>query len=191
VNYLVHLYLSDPDPGCRIGNLIGDFVKGPIGDEWPPEIRRGLQQHRLVDVFAHDNADFRCSRLRLDRRYGLCRGIMIDIFYDHILAQDWCLFCDMPLPDFAQTAYRILEEYADHLPETFRPVARQMIRHDWLTSYRDRQVIERVLERVANRLSRPTLMAEGGVELDHHYAGLRQDCHRFLASAAHYLQMSI
>jgi acyl carrier protein phosphodiesterase len=32
MNYLVHLYLSDPDPMVRLGNLMGDFVKGPLED---------------------------------------------------------------------------------------------------------------------------------------------------------------
>ena len=46
---LVHLYLSDPDPLCRIGNLMGDFVKGQLCEgDWHPQILRGLRQHRAV-----------------------------------------------------------------------------------------------------------------------------------------------
>lgn len=184
----MHLYLSDPSPGCRVGNLIGDFVKGPLENTWPKEVYRGLQQHRRVDVFAHNHPAFQRSRRRLDRRYGLCRGIMVDIFYDHILARDWPLFHPLPLADFAAAAYRDLELHRDWWPASFQPVAERMIRHDWLSSYRDEQVISRVLERVAARLSRPTPMAEGLGELRSHYTALQTDCQQFLAASRDFLR---
>ncbi len=183
MNYLTHLFLSDPTPGCRVGNLIADSVKGPITDEWPIDIARGLRQHRQLDVFAHQHPVYQRSRRRLDPRYGLCRGVMIDIFYDHFLASDWVRYSQRPLAEYADEAYRLLEEYDEQLPANFRPVAARMIEHDWLTAYRQVKVIAIVLERVAGRLTRFTPMANGIGALLDNYEELRLDCHEFLAAA--------
>ena len=183
MNYLTHLFLSDPSPGCRVGNLMADSVKGPITDQWPADVARGLHQHRQLDVFAHRHPIYQRSRRRLDQQYGLCRGIMVDIFYDHFLATDWARYHDRPLEKYAAEAYRLLDEYRDILPASFRPVATRMIEHDWLTAYREVAVIETVLERVAMRLSRLTPMATGIGALLDNYEELREDCHDFLAAA--------
>ena len=47
-----------------------------------------------------------------------------------------------------------------------------MARQDWLGSYRDFAVLERVVEGMARRLSRPELLAGAFAELDAAYDGL-------------------
>ena len=84
MNYLVHLYLSDPDPMVRIGNLMGDFVKGRLEDApYPPGIIRGLRQHRDVDSYSLTSqtvkissrsiSDFRGTDLNRARLKGLLK----------------------------------------------------------------------------------------------------------------------
>ena len=187
MNYLVHLYLSDPDPDCQLGNLMGDFVKGPLSGEFAPGIRRGMIQHRAVDTFAQANAAFRRSKRRLDGRFGHCKGVMIDIFYDHILASNWERFATESLEEFAARTYRILEANSARLPAGLRRVAPRMIAGNWLVSYREPQTVATVLCRLAARLSRPTPMAEGAGELTSHRLGLTDDCELFLSEARAHL----
>ncbi|AMV72801.1 ACP phosphodiesterase [Desulfuromonas carbonis] len=188
MNYLVHLYLSDPEPLCRLGNLTGDFVKGVLRDGWPPLLLRGLRQHRQVDVFAQGNRAFQRSRERLDPAFGLCRGILVDLFYDHFLARHWHRHAEIPLGDFAEAVYRDIETYLPLLPPGFQAVAPRMIAHDWLTSYCQQENVGRALERLGQRLRRPRDLAAGLHELQRHRAGLAADCDEFLGAARDFLR---
>ena len=55
MNYLAHLHLSGPDPDCRTGNLMGDFVRGRLYasrlEALPPGYGQGLRLHRFIDHF--------------------------------------------------------------------------------------------------------------------------------------------
>jgi acyl carrier protein phosphodiesterase len=188
LNYLVHLYLSDPTPECRLGNLMGDFVKGRLEDAWAPEILRGIRQHRRVDAFAHRSAVFRRSKARIHDSFGHCKGVLVDVFYDHFLARNWIRYSTVPLDLFARDIYRLLEENRKILPPGLQEVAPRMIAHNWLVSYRETQTIGRVLDRISERLSRPNPIALGIGELHRHYDGLQADCDLFLAEAEKFLR---
>lgn len=187
MNYLVHLYLSDGSAGGLLGNLMGDFVKGALDESIPAEIRAGIHQHRLVDAFAQGNSHFRRSKRRLDKRFGHCKGVLVDVFYDHLLAGNWQRHHPRPLEEFAAGVYALLEEHFDELPPGLREVAPRMIRHDWLVSYREIAVVGRVLERIAARLSRPTPLAQGLPALLADYPAFREDCRLFLEDARAFL----
>lgn len=188
MNYLVHLFLSDPAPPCLLGTLMGDFVKGRIQDGCPSEIRWGIELHRKVDLFAHHSPDFRNSRLRIDDSFGYFRGIMVDVFYDHFMARSWRRYSEAPLPTFAGDIYDLLQRHLDDLPDGLQKVAPRMIAHDWLTSYRDVEVIGRVLKRLSTRLRRPNPLGRGLVELEKNYPEMEEDFDRFLAAARKHVE---
>jgi acyl carrier protein phosphodiesterase len=191
MNYLVHLHLSDDDPLCRLGNLMGDFVKGPLSQyDYPERLLRGLRQHRTVDSLAQGHSTVRRSKARLDRRFGHTKGILIDIFYDHFLSKNYEAWGLGSLRDFAEAVYGLLHRHRRILPAKFRPVARRIIRYDWLASYRRPETIRFVLERMAGRLTRPNLLAQGHRELDRCGKGLEVDCREFLLSAAAELEVA-
>jgi len=183
LNYLVHLFLSDPDPGCLLGNMMGDFVKGRLDDHPPGPILQGLEQHRRVDAFAHENEDFRRSRNRIAPAYGHYRGILVDIYYDHFLAKNWSQYHPRPLEDFARDIYRLLEDRFSILPEGFQRIVPRMISRNWLVSYRQRETIDTVLQQISTRLRQPNPLAAGGEELRAHYGALKGDFDRFLNEA--------
>ena len=184
MNYLVHLYLSDPDPLCRLGNMMGDFVKGRLeGLDLPADLLRGLRQHRAVDRLSMAHPAVRRSKARLNDCFGHTKGILVDIFYDHFLAKNWSQWNRGRLADFAAEAYDLLGRHQDLLSQTFRPVARGMVRHDWLTAYRDPGNIRFVLGRMALRLRRPNHLAQGYKELELCGAEMASDCRVFITEA--------
>jgi acyl carrier protein phosphodiesterase len=184
MNYLVHLQLSDPQPLCRIGNLMGDFVKGRLQPEdWPPLVLKGLRQHRALDRLSQDHPAVQASKRKLDERFGLLKPILIDIFYDHLLAKNWPAWIGGDLESFAAETYRQLTEHQSLLVPGFHTVTKRMIEHNWLVSYRDPKVIHLVLKRIGQRLSRPNLLAEGHYELERCGREMEKDCRLFLAAA--------
>jgi len=183
VNYLVHLYLVGNDLELQLGSMMGDFVKGAIPEHFPDKIRQGLQHHRSLDTFAHSSAHCRTSRLRLDDRYGHVRSVMVDIFYDHFLAVHWSDYHSLSLEEFAARFYLSLQTHAQWLPEGLAQVAPRMRDRNWLVAYRQKAVVERALQHLSTRLSRPTPLGEGLVELDRHEEGLYQDFVGFMEEA--------
>jgi acyl carrier protein phosphodiesterase len=188
MNYLAHLFLSDPTPQCLLGNLMGDFVKGHLDNAYSPEIRRGIELHRKVDTFAQTNKEVRRSKSRFDQTYRHHKGILVDVFYDHFLAKNWDRYSAIPLADFARQVYQALEDYYTLLPEELRRIAPRMIAKNWLECYRDVRTIEIVLQRISERLTRPNRLGEGITELKNNYAELEDDFTSFLPAAVAYVQ---
>jgi len=187
VNHLTHLYLADPTPDCRLGALMGDYVKGPLENRYPPEIRWGLKQHRLLDRFAESNAWFRRSKQRLCPTFRHCRGIMVDVVYDHFLARNWPYYSSMPLETFAGSIYLLLEERQAILPPALQKAAPRLVAADWLVACRVTEPLDGILHRIASRLSRPNLLADGLDELLRNYGGLERDFTGFMTDAAGFM----
>jgi acyl carrier protein phosphodiesterase len=183
VNYLVHLYLAGDDPGLQIGSIMGDFVKGPIPAHYSAQIRSGLRHHRQVDAFSQTNQHCRNSRRRLHARFGHVRSVMVDMFYDHFLADSWPDYHAVPLEEYAARFYRTLRDYDQWLPEELARIAPRMTERNWLVAYREKATVERALQHLACRLSRATPLGEGLVELSHHETALRQDFAGFMLEA--------
>lgn len=187
VNYLFHLYLSPDTPAELVGSILGDFVKGRLDTTYAPDVTRGIVLHRRVDSFAYDHPAVRRSRLRIDDSYGHCRGVLVDVYYDHFLARTWDSHHPVPLPVFARHVYAALQSNLQGLPPSMQQMATRMIAHDWLTSYRDEAVVARVLERLSLRLRRPNPLASGAGELRRNYAGLEEDFEEFRGAAVAYV----
>lgn len=182
MNLLFHMYLSGDDPEVLVGNLMGDFVKGPIGDNYPAGIHLGLVLHRKIDIFAQKSPIFQTSRLRLSPYYGLYRGVLVDIFYDHFLAKEWDSWSHSTFPDYIAWTRSIAERHLSIMPlqlQEFVPV----IFNDLLPSYRNTSGIESALKRMSGRIKRPNPLAEGGAELILHYENLKEDFQRFITEA--------
>lgn len=187
MNYLVHSHLSPQQPLVRLGSLAGDFVKGRIDERWDGELARGLALHRRLDAFAHDDPAFNRSRQRLNPDLGLYRGVLVDIFFDHFLACHWSRFSPLSLEVYAAGVYDDLRRFNDLLPPGLQRVAPRMMEHDWLVSYRDREVVELVLRRMSGR-GRHAGLAAGAGELARHYAGVEDDFFLFMTAAQDWLQ---
>ena len=88
MNYLAHIYLSGDRELIRIGNFIADHIKGKKYQAFSQGIQKGILLHRQIDSFTDNHEIVRKSKRRLHERYGLYRGVIIDIFYDHYLAKN-------------------------------------------------------------------------------------------------------
>jgi acyl carrier protein phosphodiesterase len=191
LNYLVHLYLAGEDPGQQVGGMMGDFVKGPIPEDYPDQIRLGLRLHRQVDSFAHTSDHCRRSRQRLHPRFGHVRSVMVDIFYDHFLAMNWPAFHADTLEEYAADVYLTLKAYGRWLPEGLARIVPRMIERNWLVAYREKPTVERALQHLASRLSRPTPLGEGLTELHLHEAALQKDFAGFMEEAGNFAETAV
>jgi len=189
VNYLLHLLFSEPRPDCYVGNLMGDYVKGPLEAQkqrFSPGILRGLKQHRHIDSFAQRSEIFKQSYQRLDSSYGLYRGIMVDLFYDHFAARNWNFFHHQALPDFAQTIYAILDIHPG-LVSDFATIVPRMQQHNWLVAYMRSQSIERALNFISQRAKAHDPLQGAITQLERNYETLEHDCMQFIAQTLEWI----
>src|SRR5262249_19698029 len=86
MNYLAHLFLAGDSAESLIGNLAGDFVKGPLADRFPPAIADGIRTHRRVDAFTDAHPSVAAFRHVLIPEHGHYARVIADVFFDHFLA---------------------------------------------------------------------------------------------------------
>lgn len=180
------MYLSGDDEELLVGNFMGDFVKGPLDNTYPPRIRQGLLLHRKIDAFAQRDTSFQASRLRLPAEYGLYRGVLVDLFYDHFLATEWDSRSATPFADYLVSTRRIIDQYLPIMPvplQNFVPI----IFNDLLPSYQTIPGIERALRRMSRRRQRENPLAAGGAELSRYYQELQGDFAVFTPKAQRFV----
>lgn len=183
MNYLAHLYLSEPDDDGLLGSLMGDFVKGPLDGRHGAAITHGIALHRRIDSFTDAHPVVRASKARVSperRRYA---GIMVDMFYDHFLARYWTEFSDEPLAAFTQRVYAVLAQRSDVLPERLRSMAPGMSQADWLGSYAQVDSIHTALNRMGRRMRRENRLLDSAEELERDYDGFERDFRAFFPQA--------
>jgi acyl carrier protein phosphodiesterase len=179
MNFLFHMLLSGQDEQILVGNFMGDFVKGPLAERFPERIRLGVALHRRIDSFASRADLFQRSRRRLDLHYGLYRGVLVDLFYDHFLVLEWNNWSNEPLESYLAGSRSIIEQYRSDLPERMQRLV-PVIFEELLPSYGEVSGIGTALERMSRRVTRANPLAGGEAELLRHYQELRADFRGFM-----------
>ncbi|MCR9254202.1 MAG: acyl carrier protein phosphodiesterase [bacterium] len=191
MNFLAHIYLSGENEPLKIGNFIGDFVKGNMMDDFSPEIRKGILLHREIDSFTDKHPIVKESKNRLRDKYGHYAGVITDIYYDHYLALDWKKYHDEDLLSYTESFYSLMSGYKNIVPERVNHMLGYMKRDNWLYNYQYFDGINRVLHGMSRRTKFDSKMDEAIVELkkDHKeyhaefndfFPELMEHCTRFI-----------
>jgi acyl carrier protein phosphodiesterase len=154
VNHLAHLYLAAPTAESLIGNLSGDFVKGPIGDRFPPAIARGIAEHRRVDAFTDSHPSVGAFRRVLVPDHGHYARVIADMFLDHFLASRFEELTGETLDAFLARTFALIDPHQDTLPGLLRIVYPRMRDERWLQSYVEIDSIRGALRNISRRFSR-------------------------------------
>jgi len=160
MNFLAHLFLAGDTPESLIGNLAGDFVKGPLHERFTPGIRAGIMAHRKIDAFTDSHPQVAAFRRVLIPEHGHYARVIADVFLDHFLACHFDEYGGEPLESFIARTHAKLDAHLDELPERLRDVYPWMRDQQWLIGYRDVAGVELTLARMSRRISRrPDLAA--------------------------------
>ncbi|MEG4076371.1 ACP phosphodiesterase [Microcoleus sp. Pol14C2] len=186
MNYLAHLFLSQGTPESLIGNLLGDFVKGSAVNLYSEEIRKGIDLHRKVDSYTDSHPIVRSSKSLVSSHRRRFAGVLIDVFYDHFLAKNWLEYSEIPLRDFSQDVYKILQDNRDILPDSLQRVLPTIIARDLLSSYQEIAEIGITLTRMSARLKRTNNLASGIEDLTANYQRLESDFRDFFPDLIKY-----
>ena len=155
MNFLAHLILSGNNDNIKLGNFIADSVKGNKYNNFPEQIKSGILLHRKIDHFTDNHKIVKESKVRFKEYYGRHSGVIIDIFYDHFLSQNWQKYSTENRKSFIRHSYMILAANYLILPIKIKYAFPFLVLNDWLGSYNRIEGLESVLNRMSFRTSLP------------------------------------
>jgi len=156
MNYLSHIYLSGDSEEVKLGNFIGDFVKGKQFLKYPPNVAKGILLHRQIDSFTDSHRIVNECIVKLRPGFGKYSGIIIDIFFDHFLAVNWHHYSIEKLPSFTKRFHAVLLSNFFQLPSQVKMFLPFLIQNKRLQSYGSLEGIEKTLGIMVQHSSLPS-----------------------------------
>jgi acyl carrier protein phosphodiesterase len=188
LNFLAHALLAGDDPALMVGGVVGDWIKGTLPGVLPADLAKGVTLHRAIDHFAESNVAFNQSRSRISAERRRYAGVLVDIFYDHLLARHWHEVHDQSLEVFCNSVYEMINDRLPQLPEASHPALKMMAQQNWLLSYAHMDGIADVLQRMSRRARQPNPLAQGELEMLADMAGFTTDFHIWLKDTREFSQ---
>ncbi len=196
MNYLAHLYLSGESENSILGNLIADFVKGPLLNQYNPEILDAIKIHRKIDHYTDTHTIVRDSRYIFTKSRRRYAGIILDLAFDHFLSVNWSKYSNDSLDASIDNAYNILENNFNVLPQRLQSLLPKIIEEDWFGSYREVDGLALAIDRIAIRFSRKFENREIGLfgsidEVKDNYKALEKNFKQFFPDIIKYVDSLI
>lgn len=178
-----------------LGGIVADFARNPEIALLPEAVQTGVRLHRLIDGFTDRHPIVHRSNARISARLGWFAGIVMDVYYDHILARNWERYSPEPLPTFAGRSYQVLEDAFSISPPDAQWFIRRFIDGDYLVGYSTIEGIEltlaRLSERIAERMPKRALWLPDALpDLAAADAELADDFHAFYPELVAFAQES-
>ena len=171
MNFLAHLWLAGSEDGLRLGAMLGDFVRGGMEDsDLPESVQRGIQLHRFIDQHMDGLPELVELRQGFKKPFRRYAGIIIDVAFDHVLANRWSDYSSLTLEEFDQGVRRLLARHDELVPEELKGFMRYADRRGLFAAYRDKDEILFSLAGVGRRLSRSNPLHRVGDIWDAHEA---------------------
>jgi acyl carrier protein phosphodiesterase len=154
LNHLAHALLATPDDDMILGSLIADFLRGAVDPAMARGVRVGIALHRSVDVYTDAHPEVAAARARFEPPYRRYAGILLDMWFDHLLARDWARYGDGSLHAFSQHVQALLVQREAEVPQRMHSFVRYLHAHDLPERYREREAMADALHGLSMRLSR-------------------------------------
>lgn len=165
MNHLAHALLAGADDQVVLGSLLGDFWRGAADPRWPAAVAAGVRLHRKIDVYTDSHPQVAAARTLFEPPWRRYAGILLDVYFDHVLARDWQRHGYGSLHAFSARIAALLGDHEDWLPAGLNRFAGYFRAHGLFATYARRDVIEQVLAGIGGRLRHANRLAEAGPAL--------------------------
>jgi acyl carrier protein phosphodiesterase len=170
MNFLAHAYLSFNQPKVLVGNLLGDFVRGNIEEQFERDIVTGIMLHREIDSYTDKHPLVKEAQELLKPKFLKYSPVITDMYFDYFLAKNWHKYSEETLYDFAQSVYILLESEKEILPEKSLLPFKYMKKEDWFVNYGTIRGIQRSFNGLSYRTSFVSKMELAPSFLQENYA---------------------
>lgn len=188
MNYLAHAYLSGDSAQLKVGNFLGDWVKGSDYLHYPEEVGRGIMIHRDIDSFTDRHPIAKQSASRFLSRYAKYAGVIIDILYDHFLAANWSDFSKDPLHTYIMQLNTIMINSWAILPERLKKYLPAFMEENWMERYATLDGIRDVLNTMSRRTSLPSETEFSMAIIESYYEDFKQEFYEFFFAIIEFIE---
>lgn len=179
LNHLAHALLAGSDSDVLLGGMLGDFWRGAPDVSWRPGVRDGVVLHRKIDVYTDKHPIVDTARTLFDPPFRRFAGVLLDVYFDHVLARDWLRWSTQSLDALSERMLALLDANRDWLPPDLNRFAGYFRTVGLFASYADRNRIERVFAGIGQRFRHANPLAEAGPVLWERAAALDEAFERF------------
>ncbi len=159
MNYLAHAFLSNNNKDLLIGNFIADHLRGNDFGNYSKGIIEGIYLHRKIDTFTDTHPLFKKSKRLFYDGFEKYSGVLVDIYFDHLLAKNFNTFHLENLDNFSKNVYAIYSEHQYLLPSGSSRFLNYVVNNNVYSQYSKLEGIEKVLNHLSQRINH-------GVKLD-------------------------
>jgi acyl carrier protein phosphodiesterase len=110
MNWLAHVFLSKPNIDHQLGNLLTDTLKPDQLEGYSESFSAGVKCHYEIDRFTDSHDIVRRSKARLFAKYRHFSAVLVDVYYDHLLANNWLQFTNIPYRQYITNFYSAIPE---------------------------------------------------------------------------------
>lgn len=160
VNHLAHTLLAGDDEALQLGGLMGDFVHGTPDPALPARVIAGIRLHRAIDVYTDQHPEVAAARALLPAPYRRYGGILLDMWFDHLLAREFPRWSTRGLESYSRGVRELLDRHAALLPPDLLRFRRYMEAHALPAGYARPEELAAALDGISRRLRRSNPVGE-------------------------------
>jgi acyl carrier protein phosphodiesterase len=188
MNFLAHLFLSCEREDLMVGNFIADFIRNKDVNKFSPGIQEGVYLHRKIDTYTDTHPIVLQGVRRLYPYHHKYAPVVIDVFYDFLLAHNWERYSEDNLDGFCKRVYRSLGNNSELMPEKLKRRLDHMVADDWLMGYTTYEGLQYAFFRMEQRASKPSHL-HGAVEsLQRDFEDLNREFNIFFPELIRYVR---
>ncbi|HET6553546.1 MAG TPA: ACP phosphodiesterase [Dyella sp.] len=154
MNHLAHTLLAGDDELLQLGGLMGDFVHGQPDPSLPERLVTGIRLHRAIDVYTDSHPEVAAARERLPAPYRRYGGILLDMWFDHLLARDFPRWSEQALDAYSMGVRQMLDRHDALLPPSLQRFRLYMEAHALPAGYARPEEMAAAFDGISQRLRR-------------------------------------
>ncbi len=152
MNYLAHALLSNNNHDLLVGNFIADHLRGNDFSAYTEKIVEGIYLHRKIDTFTDSHPLFKSSKRIFYNGFEKYSGILVDIYFDHLLAKNFKKYHHESLENFSANVYEVYKQHLHFMPASSSRFLDYVIKNNIYHTYSKIEGIEQVLFHLSRRI---------------------------------------
>lgn len=183
MNYLAHALLSAHDDELLAGNFIADHLRGNNFNHLPTGVIQGIKMHRQIDDYTDTHELFKKSKRIFYTNFEKYSGVLIDIYFDHLLAKNFQEFSTVNLSSFSKKVYEVYDAKKELFPTSSNRFLNYVISNNIYEAYALKDGITTVLRHLSSRIKHPVQLHDSIVEFTDNEKVLEENFKLFFQDA--------
>lgn len=165
MNYVGHIQLAQHSSTSKLGNFLGDFVKGSDLSSFSAQIQQGIELHRAIDSFTDNHPVTVNLRQCFPSEVRRMAGVIIDVYFDHLLCKHWQNYSSESQNKVLDGFYTELESTKLSVSTRFKRVKQGLIEYRWLAEYIEVDAVIRAYRSIEQRINSKITFADRAADL--------------------------